>query len=75
MSNRSPAPAVAKARGRVGSLTRSRTDQDPDLVDARRDLAAANIGEYVRKVVSNAPPLTAEQQDRIAALLGGGGSK
>lgn len=56
-------------RGRVASLSRSRPATDPDLIDARRDLAAAKLDAYIKKVVAEAPPLTDEQRDRIAALL------
>ena len=56
-------------RGRVASLSRSRPATDPDLVNARRDLAAAKLDAYIQKVVAEAPPLTDEQRDRIAALL------
>ncbi|MCV7571850.1 hypothetical protein M3F31_005315 [Micrococcus luteus] len=56
-------------RGRVASLSRSRSATDPDLVNARRDLAAAKLDAYIQKVVAEAPPLTDEQRDRIAALL------
>lgn len=56
-------------RARVASLTRSRAADDPDLVAARRDLKAARLADYVERVVAEAPPLTDEQRDRIAALL------
>ncbi|MFF5862646.1 hypothetical protein [Micrococcus luteus] len=56
-------------RGRVASLSRSRPATDPDLINARRDLAAAKLDAYVKKVVAEAPPLTNAQRDRIAALL------
>jgi hypothetical protein len=59
-------------RARVASLSRSRTPDDPELVAARRNLAALAIEDYVLKVVAEAPPLTAEQRDRIAAILRGG---
>ena len=64
-------------RGRVASLSRSRSATDPDLVNARRDLAAAKLDAYIQKVVAEAPPLTDEQRDRIAALLrpAGGGAR
>lgn len=61
-------------RARIASLTRSRQPDDPELVDARRNLAALRLEECVRKTVADAPPLTAEQRDRIAAILRGGGS-
>jgi hypothetical protein len=48
----------------------------PEQVDAARaDLATANISAYIRRVIDAAPPLTAEQRDRLATLLrpdGGG---
>jgi hypothetical protein len=56
-------------RARVASLTRSRTPDDPDLIAARRNLAAARLEDYVQRVVDAAPPLTPEQRDRIAAIL------
>lgn len=43
----------------------------PEVLHARRDLAAENIAAYVERVVSTAPPLTADQRSRIAALLRG----
>lgn len=61
-------------RARVASLTRSRTPDDPELVDARRNLRAERLAEHVRKVVAEAPPLSDEQRDRIAAILRGGGT-
>lgn len=66
-------------RARVASLTRSRTPDDPELVDARRNLKAERLADYISRTVDAAPPLTAEQRDRLAALLrpiasaGGGG--
>ena len=59
-------------RARVASLTRSRTADDPDLVDARRNLRAERLAEHIRLTVEAAPPLTAEQRDRLALLLRGG---
>lgn len=56
-------------RARVASLTRSRTADDPDLVNARRNLAAARLEEHIARVVAEAPPLTEEQRDRLAGLL------
>jgi hypothetical protein len=60
-----------QARARVAALSRSRATDDPDFVDAHRDLAAANIAAYIKRTVDAAPPLTAEQRDRLALLLRG----
>jgi hypothetical protein len=54
-------------------LTRSRQPDDPDLVDARRNLKAERLAAYIQKAVDQAPPLTPEQRDRLALLLRGGG--
>lgn len=61
-------------RARVASLTRSRQSDDPELVEARRNLRALRLEEYVTRVVAEAPPLTDEQRERIAALLRAGGA-
>jgi hypothetical protein len=58
--------SVLSARGRLGAAQRNNT---PAVPDARRDLAAAKLEQYVAKVVATAPPLTSAQRDRIAALL------
>lgn len=61
--------AVLRERGRVASLTRSRSADDPELIEARTNLAAEKLAAYVSAVVAEAPPLTDAQRDRIAALL------
>ena len=35
----------------------------------RRDAAAQRLAEYIQATVAAAPPLTAEQRQRLAALL------
>lgn len=64
---------ILQARGRLGVASRVR---DPHkITEARRDLAAAKLADYVAKIVDDAPPLTEAQRDRIASLLrptGGG---
>lgn len=59
-------------RARIASLSRSRTPDDPDLIEARRNLRAARLEDHVQKVVAGAPPLTQAQRDRIAGLLRAG---
>ena len=64
-------------RAKVASWSRNRPADDPELIEDRQNLKALKLEEYVRNVVDQAPPLTAEQADRIAALLrpAGGGAK
>jgi hypothetical protein len=61
-------------RARVASLTRSREPDDADLLDARRALRTERLADHISQVVDAAPPLTAEQRDRLALLLRGGGT-
>lgn len=63
-------PTITQARSRLGVATKARDEQAAN--DARRDLAAAKIAQYVRRVVDEAPPLTSDQLDRLAAILRGG---
>lgn len=62
-------------RARVASLTRSRTADDPDLVNARRNLKAERLADYIRKTVDAAPELSPEQRDRLSLLLNSGGNR
>ncbi|MDP9692712.1 UNVERIFIED_ORG: hypothetical protein J2X79_000241 [Arthrobacter globiformis] len=56
---------VYKARSAVAlAVQRGKPSED-----ARRDLAAAKLAQYVERVVAEAPPLTDEQVNRIARLL------
>ncbi len=63
-----------KHRAEVAALSRSRSADDPDLINARRNLRAERLAEHVAKVVAQAPPLSPAQRDRIAVLLRGGAS-
>jgi hypothetical protein len=58
-------------RARVASLSRSRDPDDPDLVEARRNLRCERLADYIARVVDEAPPLTEEQRDRLARILRG----
>lgn len=71
MSNRTPSPAIASARGRVAALSRSRAENDPEFVAARAQLAADVLAEYVAKIVADAPPMTAEQREAVLAAFAG----
>lgn len=59
-------------RARVASLSRSRSADDPDLLDARRNLKTERLAEAITRTVDAAPPLTPEQRERLAVLLRGG---
>lgn len=60
--------APQQHRQKVAVLSRHHP-ASPELVDARRDLAAAKLADYIQRTVSSAPPLTDEQRNRIVSLL------
>lgn len=64
----------AHHRARIAALSRSRASDDPELLEARRDLRAERLAAYITRTVDEAPPLTAEQRARLTALLGGASS-
>lgn len=63
------APTWTHYRARIAALSRDREPGDPELLNARRDLRAARAEQYIEKILAEAPPLTAEQRDRLAELL------
>ena len=62
-------PQWTHHRARVAALSRDRATNDPALLDARRDLRAARLEEYIKRTVDTAPALTDAQRDRLALLL------
>jgi hypothetical protein len=53
--------------------TGERPPNDPELIEARRNLAAVNLEERIARAIAAAPPLTDDQRNRISALLRTGG--
>ncbi|MGH3788831.1 MAG: hypothetical protein ACRDRG_20300 [Pseudonocardiaceae bacterium] len=62
-------PNRRRVAAAVGAIERHGGPDDPRLPDLRRDLRAAELEEHIIRIVDAAPPLTAEQRNRIAALL------
>lgn len=56
-------------RAVAAALTRHRKPDDPALLTAKRDLAAAGLEQFIRRTVDAAPPLSPDQRDRLALLL------
>ncbi|SNR43065.1 hypothetical protein SAMN06272737_1072 [Blastococcus mobilis] len=60
-------------RAGVSSLSGDRADDDPRLTSVCHALAEARrveqFEDHIRRVVDAAPPLTAEQRDKLALLL------
>lgn len=61
-------PEIRTLSARKAALVRHRGNS----TETAAALAVEQLAEYVKRVVAQAPPLTAEQRDRIAALLRGG---
>jgi len=66
--------SIAHNKATVAALSRSRSADDPDLIEARRNLRAEVLAAHVEKSLATAPPLTDAQRQRIARLLIGGGA-
>ena len=62
-------------RARIAGMSSrpNRPPDDPELIEARRNLRALKLEEHVEKVLNGAPPLSDQQRERIAALLHVGG--
>jgi hypothetical protein len=57
------------SRARLAALTRSRPSDDPELLVAHRKLKAGRLAEHVRKALSTAPTLAAEELAEIREIL------
>ena len=62
----------------ASTAARAARSGDPSAVlaveEKRREYRFVSAQEYVRNLVDTAPKITAEQRDRLAALLRGGGT-
>ena len=58
-------------RAKLAALSRHHSGDTEAIDQARRDLRAARLEDHVSKVLAEAPPFTAEQRRRLAALLNG----
>ena len=61
-----PSPVLSR-RGELAAHKRHHPNADDSQL--RQALKAACAEDYTRKLVDDAPPLTAEQRDRLAVLL------
>lgn len=65
-------PVILAARGRLGGLQRGGVRDSAAIADAKRELTTINCERAIQKALAAAPPITAEQRARLAALLTGG---
>jgi hypothetical protein len=66
-------PAEKTDRARVAALRRH-CPNDPKTDELAARFKADRLAEHIRRVVDSAPPLTAEQRNRLAILMRGTGS-
>ena len=64
--------ARTRARARVSALKRHHPEGGPAVDTAVRDLRATALEEHIREIIDQAPGLSPEQAERLAALLRGG---
>ncbi|WP_326566042.1 hypothetical protein [Mycobacterium sp. 3-98] len=62
-------PLAAHHRARIAHLSKTRSADDPEIIDEKREFATAKIQAYIERVVAEAPPLTNEQFARLRVLL------
>lgn len=63
------ASTAARAARRPGDVDIAR-----EVEEARRDYRFVAASDYIRHIVDQAPPLSADQRGRLALLLRGSGS-
>jgi hypothetical protein len=72
-ASKSLSPEQRVRRARAAANARHHPDRPELVVDDRRALKADAAERYIRGLVGDDPPLTAEQRGRLARLLQGGG--
>ncbi|WP_369044968.1 hypothetical protein [Sinomonas sp. P10A9] len=63
MAERRPPTEAERARARLGVACR--TGNAAAQTEARRDLAALKIEAFIARTLAGAPPITAQQRERI----------
>ncbi len=57
------------AKGRYAAAIQWRSDDPVAIENARRDLAVANVHDFILKTHDTAPPFTQDQRMELAALI------
>ena len=63
-------PEQNRERARIAAMRRYHPDS-PETDELAADFKARRLEEHVQRVVDSAPPLSAEQRERIASVLRG----
>jgi hypothetical protein len=62
-------PEQRRARAGLAGMTRWHGSHNAEVAQARRELRESLLMDHIREAVAAAPPFTAEQRLRIAAIL------
>lgn len=66
---KTPSPEVAHYRAKLASFSRSRSEDDPELLETKQALAQAKLTSDIERLVANAPALTTAQAFKLRSLL------
>jgi hypothetical protein len=66
-----PVPPWTHYRAKIARLSRDRAPDDPELVEARRNLKAVRLGDRIASDLHSQPALTVEQRADLATSLVG----
>jgi hypothetical protein len=61
--------ATRKKQGQLAQASKKLPPGHPKLVELRAEFATMRLSEYIESVLSEAPPLSAEQRSKLAELL------
>ena len=64
-----PSPEVSHRRAQLAATKRHHGADDPRSIEAVRVLRETMLAEHIQRIVDSAPPLSAEQRNRLAVLL------
>jgi hypothetical protein len=64
-----PSPEVSHRRAQVAASKRHHGADDPRSIQAASVLRETMLAEHIQRIVDSAPPLSAEQRNRLAVLL------
>ncbi len=62
-------PAVARTRAALSNHTRWHPDDTDGLTERRRQFVTEKLADYIARTLAEAPPLTANQRERLSSLL------